>query len=330
MSTFNALRCDTQDTSTTAAVSAISLHDIDAGEVVIAGEYSSINFKDALGVTGKGKILRKPTMTPGIDVAGKILSSEDTRWKAGQTVLVNGCGMGEVHDGGFSEQTRVPADWVVSMPEGLDPRTAMAYGTAGFTAGLAIHRMEHNGQKPEHGSILISGASGGVGSFAIAMLKKRGYHVTALTGRESQADYLKSLGADEVLLSSDLPEKARPLEKGTYGGAIDNLGGDVLAYMAATVNPWGNIASIGLAATHKLNTTVMPFILRGVSLLGIDSSGCPIELRQQVWNRLADDLGVDNINDIIHGEVTLEELPAACEAIMNREHSGRTLVKLSR
>ncbi|WP_309544927.1 YhdH/YhfP family quinone oxidoreductase [Alkalilimnicola ehrlichii] len=243
MNNFKALRVHEDG----ARLETLGLEELDAGEVVIKAAYSGINYKDALAVTGKGKILRRFPMIPGIDVAGEVVESGDDRFSIGERVLVTGCGLGENHDGGFAEYVRVPVDWMVAIPSGLSEREAMALGTAGFTATMALVRMEDNGSNPSQGPILINGASGGVGSLAIDIFSKAGYSVTALTGKAEQAERLRRLGADEVLLTSELEFGTRPLERAQWAGAVDSVGGDFLAWLTRTVQPWGNIAAIGLA-----------------------------------------------------------------------------------
>ena len=264
---------------------------LDPGEVSIAVTHSSINYKDALAATGAGRIIRRFPCIGGVDLAGRVAASADPRFNPGDEILATSYDIGVAHHGGYAERARLPADWVVKLPAGLSLHDAMALGTAGFTAGLAVVRMEHDGLSPEKGPVVVSGATGGVGSIAIAILARRGYHVVALTGKEAESDYLKHLGAKEVMLRQSLDlAKIKPLGKETWAGAVDNLGGDVLAWMASTMQVGGALASIGLAASFSLNTTVMPFILRGVSLLGIDSVNCPMVQRAAVWQRLATDM----------------------------------------
>jgi NADPH2:quinone reductase len=263
-----------------------------------------------------------------VDISGTVESSADTRFKAGDEVVVVGCSLSETTDGGFTQRARVPANCVNPLPSGLDLRSAMAIGTAGFTAALALHRMELNGQRPELGPIAVTGATGGVGSIAIDIFSSRGYAVTALTHKPGAQEYLRSLGAREVQTLDGLKLGTRPLEKAIWGGAVDNLGGDVLAWLTRTTVPLGNIASIGLAAAPELVTTVMPFILRGVSLLGINSVEIPRELRLAIWQRLGADLKPARLDRITGREVTLDELPACFDAYMAGKVTGRTLVRL--
>lgn len=308
----------------------VTLDDLSPGEVVIRGQWSSVNYKDALAATGAGKILRRFPLVGGVDIAGEVVSSQDPRYTPGQAVCVMGCGLSETHDGGFSQYARVPGEWVVPLPDGIDTRTAMAIGTAGFTAALAVHKLEQNGQHPDLGPVIVTGATGGVGSMAISLLGNLGYQVTALTGKAGSAgDYLRSLGASELLDRTTLELGSRPLEKIRWGGAVDNLGGDVLAWLTRTTGFHGSIASIGLAAGHALNTTVMPFILRGVSLLGINAVELPREVRLMVWRRLAGDLAPQHLDLMTTREVTLEELPGLFQAWVDGTVTGRTVVRLA-
>ena len=296
------------------------------GDVVIRSHYSSVNYKDALAVTGQGKILRKLPMTPGIDIAGEITLSKDDRFNVGDTVLVTGCGLGERFDGGYAEQVTVPADFVVPCPDGLTPREAMIIGTAGFTAALALHRMEENHQSPADGPVVVTGASGGVGSMAIDMLAGRGYEVTAISGKPTMFDDLKALGATEVLDREQFDPGKRPLEQARWAGAVDNVGGETLAGLTRMIKPRGNIASIGLAGGHELHTTVMPFILRGINLLGINSVDCPMPLRRQLWDRLSSDLKPRALDKILRSELSLQDIPNHCEKMLTGSTSGRALV----
>ena len=325
---FRALRIHRDGEQTQARLERISLRDLDAGDVTIEVSYSGINYKDALAVSGTGRIMRSFPKVAGIDLAGRVVESADPRYRPGDAVVVTGCGLGEDHDGGFAELARVPGDWVVPLPAGLTLREAMVLGTAGFTAALAVHRMERNGQRPGLGMVVVTGASGGVGSLAINMLAALGYQVSAVTGKSDAGDYLRQLGASEILNRETLDLGHRPLEKGLWGGAVDNLGGDYLAWLTRTTQPWGNIASIGLAAGTALTTTVMPFILRGVSLLGINSVQVPAELRLAVWQRLASDLKPSQLGAIGNRELTLDELTGAVAGYLSGTVTGRTLVRL--
>ncbi len=311
-----------------AVIRDIGLDDLAQGDVVIESHYSSVNYKDALAATGKGRIIRHFPMVAGIDVAGVVASSSNPRFSTGDPVLVTGCGLGERHDGGFAQFVRVPAEWVVPLPAGLSLFDAMALGTAGFTAALAIDRMEQNGQRPEQGPILVSGATGGVGSIAIDLLSGRGYSVTALTGKPAAAAYLERLGASQVLERQSLVTSDRPLLSVEWGGAVDNVGGRVLAWLLQTVGPWGSIATIGMAGGSELHSTVMPMILRGVSMLGITSANCPMERRVRLWGRLATDLRPGHLSEIVSEIIRLEDLPRSFDALLAGNHTGRFVVAL--
>lgn len=304
--------------------------DVDAltpGDVVIRAEYSGINFKDALAVTGRGKILKRFPLNAGIDVAGRVESSTDTRWKPGDAVLVNGMGLGETNDGGLAGVVRVPADWVLPLPQGLSAFEAMVLGTAGFTAALALHRMEVNGQAPGLGPIVVTGATGGVGSAAVSMLAARGYQVIAVSGRPEHGAYLRSLGAHEVTTPEGLQLGTRPLETARFGGVIDSVGGELLAGLLRHVNPWGNVGAIGMAGGADFPANVFPFILRGVSLLGGSSTNCPMRLRAEIWNRLGADLKPPHLAQIANETVPLGEAIKASEKVMERKARGRIVVK---
>ena len=328
MKPFKAFRIHSEGGKIVARFEELSLDDLAAGEVVIRVVCSDINYKDALAATGAGRILRRYPLVGGIDLAGTVESSADPRFRPGEAVLVTGCGLSETHDGGYAQFARVPGDWVIPMPAGLDPLTAMSIGTAGFTAALAIHRMEQNGQTPAGGPIVVTGATGGVGSLAIDMLSVRGYRVVALSGKSEAAEYLTSLGASEVLDRKTLDLGSRPLENARFAGAIDNLGGEVLTWLTRTVDFWGNIASIGLAASPELKTTVMPFILRGVALIGINSSATRREWRLAVWQRIATDLRPRHLARIVTRTIAFEELPQAFPAYIDGRVTGRTVVKI--
>ena len=297
------------------------------GDMLVRVEYSGINYKDALAATGSGRVLREFPLIGGIDLAGEVLESSAARFRPGDKVLAIGCGQSETRDGGYAELARVDAECALHIPETMDTRSVMALGTAGFTAALAVHRLEQNGQRPELGPIVVTGATGGVGSVAIDLLSARGYQVTALTGKDEQQSYLESLGATEIIDRKTLELGTKPLEHARWGGAVDNLGGEILAWLTRTVKPRGNIASIGLAASPELQTTVMPFILRGVSLLGINMEVGP-ELRAELWERLGSDLKPRHLEQIVAREVTLNELPDSFDAYMSGSVIGRTLVRI--
>jgi acrylyl-CoA reductase (NADPH) len=326
MKPFRAFRIHSEGGRIAARFEQLTLDDLAAGDVVIRVAWSGINYKDALAATGAGRILRRYPLVGGIDLAGTVESSADPRYRPGDAVLVTGCGLSETHDGGYAELARVPGDWVIPMPAGLDARTAMALGTAGFTAALAIHRMEQNGQTPAGGPVVVTGASGGVGSWAIDMLSARGYRVIAVSGKAEAAPYLTSLGAAEVLARGELELGSRPLETARFAGAIDNVGGELLAWLTRTVDFWGNIASVGLTGGAELRTTVMPFILRGVALLGINSSATRREWRLAVWQRIATDLRPRHLARIVTRTIELEELPKAFPDYLEGRVTGRTLV----
>ncbi len=301
---------------------------LDAGEVTIAVAYSGINYKDALAATGAGRIIRRFPCIGGIDLSGTVIQSDSTVFKPGDQVLATNFDIGVAHHGGFAERARVPAAWVRKLPAGLSLRDAMALGTAGFTAGLAIMRMEHEGLKPGNGPVVVSGATGGVGSIAIEILAKQGYMVHALTGKAESADYLKALGANEIILRASLDlTKIRPLGAAMWAGAIDNLGGDVLSWMASTMQPNGTIASIGLAASMEFKTTVAPFILRGVSLLGIDSGLIGEPLRSEVWRKLGGEWRPDKVIAQAR-EIAFDELPGAFDDFLKSRITGRVIVRV--
>jgi NADPH2:quinone reductase len=326
---FRAYRIDQRDGKIVAGFTTLNIDDLTDGDVVIKVSHSTINYKDALAATGAGKILRTYPLTGGIDLAGTVVSSEDERFAEGDAVLVNGCGLSETCDGGYAEYARVAADSIVPIPHGMDAVAAMQIGTAGYTAALAIHRMEQNNQAPDGGPIVVTGATGGVGSIAVDMLAGRGYEVVAFTGKAEQSDYLKSIGAAEILIRDEVDLGKRPLEKALWGGAIDNLGGDYLAWLTRTVKYGGNIASIGLAASHELNTTVMPFILRAVCLLGINSVDTPRDLRLAVWDRIGKDLRPGHLETSCSRTISFDELPDAFQAYIDGTVSGRTVVEIS-
>jgi acrylyl-CoA reductase (NADPH) len=303
------------------------LDELSPGEVVIDAAYSSVNYKDALASTGAGKIIRRFPLIAGIDVAGTVRSSADRRFREGQPVLVTGYDLGVAHDGGFAQVARVPADWVVPVPDGLSPFDVMAIGTAGFTAALSLAEMEHNGLTPGQGPVIVTGATGGVGSLAIQLLAARGYAVTALTGKDSEHDFLRSLGASEILSRQGLQMGTKPLEKPLWAGAVDAVGGDILAWLTRTTMYNGSIASSGLTAGTDLRTTVLPFILRGVRLLGIDSVMCPAAKRLEVWRRLAADMKPRAL-PAIATVITLDDLPDAFGTLLKGEARGRFVVKL--
>ena len=326
---FRAYRIHQDGGKAAGRMETIGLDDLNPGPVVIKVAYSSINFKDALAATGAGKILRRYPLVGGIDLAGEVVSSTDAAFVSGQKVLVNGCNLSETRDGGYAEYARVESAAVVPIPAGLDEFQAMALGTAGFTAALAIHRMEQNGQHPDQGEVIVTGATGGVGSVAIDLLAGLGYRVVAVSGKKDAEAYLEQLGAARVVARESIAMGTKPLEEGLWAGAIDNLGGDMLAWLTRTTVPWGNIASIGMAASAELKTTVMPFILRGVNLLGINSGLTPRQWRLDVWKRLASDLKPRHLDKIVTKTVAFTELPGAFAAYLNGSVTGRAVVKIA-
>ena len=327
MQPIRAYRIFEQDGKSAGRFVDLQLDNLDPGEVVIRTHYSSVNYKDALAAMGVGKVVRRFPCVGGVDVAGEVASSEDARFKAGDQVIVTGYGMGVDHDGGFAEYARVPADWVVPLPQGMTLFDAMALGTAGFTAALSIHRLEQNELTPEKGKVIVTGATGGVASLAIQMLAQLGYHVVALTGKDAEHDYLKSLGAAEILSRKQLVMGTRPLEKAQWAGALDAVGGETLAWLTRTMQQNGVIASFGNAGGVELHTTVMPFILRGVKLLGIDSAATAMPLRRQIWQRLAADLNPKQLKLVAH-VVPFAELPEVFPLMLQGKQRGRTVVEI--
>ena len=324
---MQALLLEQQDGKTLASVQTLDESRLPEGDVTVDVHWSSLNYKDALAITGKGKIIRNFPMIPGIDFAGTVRTSEDPRFHAGQEVLLTGWGVGENHWGGLAEQARVKGDWLVAMPQGLDARKAMIIGTAGFTAMLCVMALEDAGVRPQDGEIVVTGASGGVGSTAVALLHKLGYQVVAVSGRESTHEYLKSLGASRILSRDEFAE-SRPLEKQVWAGAIDTVGDKVLAKVLAQMNYGGCVAACGLAGGFTLPTTVMPFILRNVRLQGVDSVMTPPTRRAQAWQRLVADLPESFYTQAAQ-EISLAEAPKFAEAIINNQIQGRTLVKVN-
>ncbi len=306
----------------------VPMDEVGAGEVLIKCAYSSVNYKDALAATGKGKIIRRFPLIAGIDVSGTIVDSKDETYKPGDKVIVTGYDFGVSHDGGYAEYARVPAEWVVRLPETMSLFDAMAIGTAGFTVALSVKRLEDNGINPDDGPFVVTGATGGVGNFAIDIMTSLGFDVVAVSGKPEQIEALKTLGAKQVMNRHELELDGPPLEKGQWSGAIDNVGGDMLSWLVRTTNPWGSIASVGLAGGSHFNSTVMPFILRGVSLLGITSSGCPTQYRQLLWDRLASDLAPRNLDKIVTQIIGLQQLPRVFEEMLSGKTSGRSVVEI--
>ncbi len=328
MQAFRAYRINLEGKKIVAGFTEMNLDELTEGEVVISVSHSTINYKDALAATGAGRILRKYPLNGGIDLAGTVVSSEDERFNEGDPVLVNGCGLSETLDGGYAEYARVPADAVIAIPDGMTAAQSMQIGTAGYTAALALHRMEQNGQLPENGPVVVTGATGGVGSIAIDMLAARGYEAVALTSKAGQETYLKSIGANRILLRGDVDMGSKPMEKAEWAGAIDNLGGETLAWLTRTVDYGGNIASIGLAQGYELNTTVMPFILRAVCLLGINSVETPRPLREKVWRRIGSDLMPQHLDTIGSRTIAFDELPGAFQDYVDGKITGRIVVEV--
>lgn len=324
---MQALILEQQDGKTRASVQSIADDQLPQGDVTVDIQWSSLNYKDALAITGKGKIIRNFPMVPGIDFAGIVHSSEDPRYHVGQQVLLTGWGVGENHWGGLSQRARVKGEWLVAQPEGLSARQAMIIGTAGFTAMLCVMALEDAGVRPQDGDIVVTGASGGVGSAAVAILHQLGYQVVAVSGRDSTHDYLRQLGASRILDREAFAE-TRPLEKQLWAGAVDTVGNNVLAKVLAQMNYGGCVAACGLAGGFALPTTVMPFILRNVRLQGVDSVMAPAALRARAWQRLVQDLPASFYTQSAT-EITLAQAPEYAERIMNNQIQGRTLVKIA-
>ena len=324
---FTAFRIHNDDAGYRSDLESIRLDDLAPGEIVIKSAYSSINFKDALAGTGEGKILRRFPLVGGIDVAGHVVASTDAAYKEGDAVLVTGCGLSETRDGGYSGYARIESQWAIPLPAGLSLRESMILGTAGFTAALALLRMVENRQVPDLGPLAVTGATGGVGSLAVDIFSRAGFEVHAVSGKADQVDYLKSIGASEVV-GRDALSTTRPMESARFGGGLDNVGGPMLASLLAQTAPYGNVASAGLAATHALETTVMPFIIRGVSLLGVASAGTARDIREAVWQHLASDWKPRHLDRICTREVGMAELPAVFATMLAGGSVGRTLVRL--
>jgi acrylyl-CoA reductase (NADPH) len=324
---FRAFRIHSDDAGThRAGIEDIGLEDLAPGEVVIKAAYSSVNYKDALAGTGTGKILRRFPMVGGIDVAGYVAASSDPAFREGDSVLCTGSGLSETRDGGYAEYVRLESKWTIPLPAGLTLRESMIIGTAGFTAALSLFRMEQNAQSPELGPIVVSGATGGVGMLALDILTRAGYEAHAITGKIDRLDFLTALGAKQVISREGLYWGQRPLEPASWAGAIDNVGDEMLAGLTRVIKPYGNIASCGLARGHELHTTVMPFIIRGVSLLGIASAGTARPIRDEIWKRLAGAWRPAHLDRICTREAGLEELPQVFENMLAGGSFGRTLV----
>lgn len=328
MATFKAVRIDKAEKGTTATLTQFDEAELMDGDVTVRVEWSTLNYKDGLAVTGKAPVVRRFPMIAGIDFAGTVEQSSHPAWKAGDKVVCNGWGMGETHLGAYAEKARVKGDWLVRLPDGMSARDAMAIGTAGYTAMLSVLALEKHGLKPADGPVVVTGAAGGVGSVAIAVLSKLGYQVIASTGRASEADYLRGLGATEIIDRNELSGPAKPLAKERWAGGVDSVGSTTLANLLSMTKYRGAIAACGLAAGMDLPSSVAPFILRGVCLLGIDSVMCPIELRKQAWSRLASDLDRSKLAEITH-EIGLGEVIAAGSRILGGQVRGRIVVKIS-
>jgi len=329
MSPFKAYLIEEKEGLTQAGFVTLDESQLDPGEVTIQVAYSSVNYKDALAVTGAGKIIRRHPCVGGIDLSGTVAASSDPRFRAGDAVIATSFDIGVAHHGGYAEYARVPAQWVVALPAGLSLHAAMALGTAGFTAALGVIRMQENGLDPSKGPVIVTGASGGVGSLAVDILAALGYEVTALTGKEAEADYLRGLGAQAVMFRSALDlTRIRPLDKALWAGAVDNLGGEVLAWIVSTMKQGGTIASIGLAASPALNTTVMPFILRGACLLGVDSGYIGEPYRSGVWRRLASDLRPRHLNEMTR-TIAFDALPGVFDDYLKGRAHGRVVVEIA-
>lgn len=329
MDTFRALRIFNDDGRIQSRVVDARLDELGDGDVVIKAAYSSVNYKDALAATGAGKILKRFPLIGGIDVSGTVVSSRDARVAAGDQVLVTGYDLGVGQDGGFAGLVRAPADWVVPLPAGLSPRDAMVFGTAGFTAALSVVRLERNGLRPGTGPVAVTGATGGVGSLAVGILSALGYEVTAITGKDDATDYLRALGAARVQPRGTLDLGTRPLEKATWAAAVDAVGGDLLSWLVRTTVPWGGVASTGLTGGTNLALTVMPFILRAVSLIGVDSVACPADVRRETWQRMATDMRPRALGSVATSDITLDELPGAFDTLLKGQARGRFVVRLT-
>ncbi|MEP6484737.1 MAG: acryloyl-CoA reductase [Rudaea sp.] len=325
---FKSFRIHADKSSHRAGVEEIRIGELSPGEVTVKAAYSSVNYKDALAGSGKGKILRKSPLNGGIDVAGTVVASTDTAFKEGDQVVCTGSGLSETRDGGYAEYARLESKWTIPLPKTLSLRDAMIIGTAGFTAALSLYRMTQNGQRPEMGPIVVTGATGGVGQLAIDILTQAGFEAHAISGKIEHFDDLIALGAKQCISTKDLYWGQRPLETSKWGGAIDNVGGDMLAGLTRVIHPYGNIASCGNAAAIELQTTVMPFILRGVSLLGIASAGTARDIRDEIWKRLASDWKPAHLDCIATDEVTLDGLPAVFDKMTGGGSFGRTVVKI--
>ncbi|MGG0845671.1 NADPH:quinone oxidoreductase family protein [Peribacillus simplex] len=326
---FDALVVNKQDDQFTVNIQKLSVDDLPQEDVLIRVHYSGVNYKDSLASIPNGNIVSSYPIVPGIDMAGVVVSSEDSRFKKGDEVIATSYGIGVSQSGGYSQFARVPADWIVPLPDGLTMKEAMIIGTAGFTAALSVQRLEENDLTPGQGSVLVTGATGGVGSFAVSILSKLGYSVEASTGKESEHGYLKEIGATTIISREEVYDgKLRALGKQKWSGAVDPVGGEPLASVLSQIKYGGSVAVSGLTAGTSLPATVFPFILRGVNLLGIDSVNCPMDTRLKVWHRLATDFKLTHLEQLIQQEITIDELPDILPTLLKGEARGRTIVKL--
>lgn len=326
--TFRAFRIHNDDVGHRAGIESLRLDDLSPGEVVVKTAYSSVNYKDALAGTGKGRILRRFPLVGGIDVAGHVVASTDAAFREGDAVLCTGCGLSETRDGGYAEYARLPAQWTIPLPAGLGLREAMVIGTAGFTAALALYRMLDNRQTPALGPIAITGATGGVGMLGVDIFSRAGFEVHAISGKTDRFDFLRQLGASECLDRRTLAFDGKPLDSARFGGALDTVGGDLLAGLLARTAPYGNVGSCGLAASAELPTTVMPFIIRGVSLLGIASAGTARDIRDEIWKRLASDWKPAHLDAIATLEIGLDQLADVFGTMLGGGSFGRSVVRI--
>ena len=327
--TFRAFRIRNDTGGYKAGIEPMQTDDLSPGEVLVKVAYSSVNYKDALAGTGKGKILRRFPLNGGIDVAGYVAASTDPAFKEGDPVLCTGCGLSETRDGGFAEYARLESKWTIPLPAGLTLRESMALGTAGFTAALALFQMVRNGQTPEMGPIVVTGATGGVGSLAIDILTRAGFEAHAITGKVQQFDWLIGLGAKQCVAREGLHWGQRPLEAARWAGAIDNVGGDMLAGLSRVIKPYGNVAICGNAGGIELHTTVMPFIIRGVSLLGVASGGTARAIRERIWTQLSGDWKPIHLDRIASRDVALDEVPGVFAKMLEGGSLGRTVVRVA-
>ncbi|MCG5535653.1 MDR family oxidoreductase [Ectothiorhodospira mobilis] len=327
---YRAIVLDKTDAGVQARVQELDEEGLPPGDVTVRVEYSTLNYKDGLAITGRAPVVRRYPMVPGVDLAGTVEASEHPRWRPGDRVILNGWGVGEDHPGGLAQKARLRGDWLVPLPEAFTPRQAMAIGTAGYTAMLCVMALEEKGLDPAQGEVLVTGASGGVGSLAVALLAGQGYTVVASTGRMAEADHLKALGAAEVMDRAALAAPpVKPLGKARWAGAVDTVGSHTLAHVLATTRYGGSVAACGLAQGMDLPTTVAPFILRGVSLLGVDSVQAPLERRETAWRRLAQELDPDKL-EAVTTEVALAQVIPLAERILAGQVRGRTVVDVNR